>query len=324
MKKRFLTFILAIAAVVSCTFGFSACGGGNPPESSDNGSSSSVGNLDTLSPEMKDELSGFYYTFSSGSCIITGVKDKTVTEIIIPNFVTSIGERAFYNCDSLTSVEIPDSVTSIGEYAFEYCDSLTSVVIGDGVTSIGYSAFKGCSGLTSVDIGDSVTSIGRYAFSRCDSLTSITVSANNAEYKSIDGNLYTKDGKTLLQYAIGKTSDSFTIPDSVTSIGERAFYDCDGLMSVVIGGSVTSIGDDAFYDCDGLTSVVIGGSVTSIGNDAFYGCDRLTSITFEDTSTWYYTKNNNQTGGTEIDLTGPSTNATYFKSTYYIYYWYKK
>jgi len=109
------------------------------------------------------------------------------------------------------------------------------------------------------------------------------VDANNAYYKDIDGNLYTKDGKTLVQYAIGKTATTFTIPNSVTSIGDWAFDDCDNLTSVVIPDSVTSIGDYAFYYCDSLTSVVIGDSVTNIGYRAFYGCDYLTSITFNGT-----------------------------------------
>ena len=91
-----------------------------------------------------------------------------------------------------------------------------------------------------------VTSIGDDAFYDCDSLTSITVDANNSTYKSIDGNLYSKDGKRLIQYAIGKTDISFATPDSVTSIGDWVFYDCDSLTSVTIGNSVTSIGSSAF------------------------------------------------------------------------------
>ena len=164
--------------------------------------------------------------------------------------VTSIRDRAFYDCDSLTSITIPDSVTSIGESAFAYCSSLTSVTIPDSVTSIGEYAFSGCDSLTSVTIPDSVTSIGDYAFYHCDSLTSIT------------------------------------IPDSVTSIGDGAFYHCDSLTSITIPDSVTFIGDFAFHECNNLTSITIGDGVTSIGEYAFEGCSRLTSVYITNLATW--------------------------------------
>ena len=210
---------------------------------------------------------------------------RSLTSIEIPDSVTDIGYYAFYECSSLTSVVIGVSVTSIGYYAFEYCISLTSVVIGDSVTSIGDFAFYDCLSLTSIEIPDSVTSIGYCAFSRCTSLTSIEVDANNAVYKSIDGNLYTKDGKNLVQYALGKSNTSFVIPDSVTSIGYAAFEYCISLTSAVIGDSVTSIGSYAFEYCISLTSVVIGDSVTSIGDFAFYDCLSLTSIEIPDSVT---------------------------------------
>ena len=209
----------------------------------------------------------------------------SLTSVVIPNSVTSIGNYAFYGCSSLTSVVIGDSVTSIGSYAFSNCSSLTSIEIGNSVTSIGSNAFEYCSSLTSIKIPDSVTSIGNNAFGYCSSLTSITVSANNTKYKSIDGNLYSKGGKTLIQYAIGKTATSFTIPNSVTAIGYEAFYNCDSLTSVEIGDSVTSIGSYAFSSCYSLTSVEIGDSVESIGNAAFAHCDRLTSVVIPDSVT---------------------------------------
>ena len=204
---------------------------------------------------------------------------SSLTSIVIPNSVTSIGDAAFSGCSSLTSVVIGDSVTSIGDWAFSGCSSLTSIEIPDSVTSIGEHAFRNCSSLASLVIGDSVTSIGDSAFSDCSSLTSISVDVNNESYCSINGNLYNKDATALIQYAIGKTDMSFTIPNSVTSIGEYAFYYCSSLTSVTIGNSVTSIGSSAFFCCSSLTSVTIGNSVTSIGDAAFLGCTSLTSIT---------------------------------------------
>ncbi len=204
---------------------------------------------------------------------------NTRTSYTIPNSVSSIGDGAFFNCSSLTSVTIPNSVTSIGDYAFQYCSSLTSVTIGNSVTSIGNWAFSLCTSLTSVTIPNSVTSIGSDAFSRCSSLTSIDVAADNANYCSVDGVLFNKDMTTLIQYPIGNTRTSYTIPNSVTSIGGEAFRECTSLTSVTIPNSVTSIGEYAFSHCYSLTSVTIPNSVTSIGNRAFQNCTSLTSVT---------------------------------------------
>ncbi|MCM8871753.1 MAG: leucine-rich repeat domain-containing protein [Paludibacteraceae bacterium] len=217
----------------------------------------------------------------------------------IPNSVTSIGERAFYNCTGLTSITIPNSVTSIGNYAFSACTGLTSITIPNSVTSIGERAFYNCTGLTSVETPNSVTSVGKEAFSGCDNietadissqaafkaiafndkltsiilgdgvtsiawnafhaytgLTSINVAEDNLNYASIDGVLYSKDKKTLIRCPMGKTG-SVTIPNSVTSIGDEAFYGCTKLTSTTIPNSVTSIGYAAFRNCTGLTSMTV-------------------------------------------------------------------
>ena len=208
---------------------------------------------------------------------------SSMTSVEIGDSVTSIGERTFCDCDSLTSVTIPDSVTSIGKYAFYACSSLMSITIPDSVTSIGAGAFFNCSALTSVTIPDSVTSIGDrmfcqcysltnvtisdsvtsidvFAFYSCSSLTNIIVSENNPNFCDMDGVLFTKDMATLILYPAGKTATAYEIPDSVTSIGERTFCDCDSLTSVTIPDSITSIGDSTFSWCNGLTTVYYYGS----------------------------------------------------------------
>jgi uncharacterized protein YjdB len=198
-------------------------------------------------------------------------------ELTIGNNVRTIPSYAFYDCNGLTSVTIPNSVTSIGNYAFANCSGLTSVTIPNSVTSIGNDAFYNCSGLTSVTIGNSVTSIGNKAFYACNGLISINVAQGNPSYSSEKGVFFNKDKTTLIQYPGAKTGE-YTIPNTVTSIGNEAFYRCSALTSVTIGNSVTSIEGSAFYYCTGLTSVTIGNSVTTIGNYAFDNCTQLTEV----------------------------------------------
>ena len=201
-------------------------------------------------------------------------KCTSLTSVTIPDGVTSIGMDTFSNCTSLTSVTIPDSVTSIGIGAFSECTSLTSVTIPDSVTSIGESAFYNCTSLTSVTIPDSVTSIGSGAFGNCAALTGIWVTEGNSHYSSdASGVLFSKDKTTLVQCP--GTLAACTIPDSVTSIGEFAFYNCTSLTSVTIPDSVTSIGWCAFDGCKSLTNVYFTGTESAwnsiaidIGNDA--------------------------------------------------------
>lgn len=169
------------------------------------------------------------------------------------------------------------SVTSIGEYALSYCgDGLTSVTIPNSVIEIGEYAFNGCSSLMSVTIPNSVTSIGEGAFGGCTGLTRINVAIDNPAYSSIEGVLYNKNASILISSPGAKISAN--IPNSVTEIGEYAFYGYSGLTSVTIPNSVTTIGKGAFYFCSGLPSVAIPNSVTSIGNHAFCSCNGLTSV----------------------------------------------
>ena len=200
---------------------------------------------------------------------------SSLTSVEIGNNVTSIGNCAFEGCSSLTSVVIPNSVTSIGTSAFFNCSSLTSVEIPNSVTSIGYGAFEGCSNLTSVEIPNSVTSIGDYPFASCDHLTSIAVAEDNQRYDSRNNcNAIIETQTNTLIAGCSKT----TIPNSVTSIANYAFYKCSSLTSLVIPNSVTSIGYSAFGGCSSLTFVEIPNSVTSIGEEAFFDCSSLTSL----------------------------------------------
>ena len=191
---------------------------------------------------------------------INSVKDNTKTSYSIPSTfngknVTSIYSMAFYNCAALTSIVIPNGIISIGQDAFYDCTSLVNVSIPATVTLIGNFAFEGCS-----------------------ALQNITVADGNQNYKSVDGNLYNKNGTEIVQYAVGKTATSFNVPDGVTTICEEAFWKAVNLESVTLPDSVTEIGESAFAGGENLTEIALGNGLETINSNAFNMCD-LRSIT---------------------------------------------
>lgn len=271
------------------------------------------------------KIGGLYYNLNktTKTAEVTYEKDKDTTNyagLTVANIsssvkydaavtcsVTSIGEKAFYWCHSLTSVTIPNSVTRIKYYAFYYCKNLTGkLIIPNSVISIGHTAFSQCFGLTSVTIGNSVESIEDYVFYKCTGLTGELIIPNSV----------TSIGEDVFNGCSGLTS--IIMGNSVTSIGSYAFSGCSGLKEVhindlaswckiafsradsnplvyakhlyfndneitelIIPDGVNSVGNYAFQRCVGLTSITIPNSVTKVGKEAFKNCSGLTSITSE-------------------------------------------
>ena len=209
-------------------------------------------------------------------CAFSGC--SALESIDIPNSVTTIGNAAFKECSSLQSIDIPNSITTIGDEAFSECSALQSIDIPNSVTTIGKFAFLGCEELQSIYIPNSVTTIGISAFSACSSLQSIDVSEDNQNYTSINGILYNKGLKTIIKFPEKNNATEYKIPNSVTTIEERAFYNCSSLQSIDIPNSVTTIGNAAFRSCKALQSIAIPNSVTTIGKFAFIECWALQSI----------------------------------------------
>ena len=222
----------------------------------------------------------------------------SLTSITIPNSVTSIGSYAFNEATALTSITIPNSVTSMGTRTFKGATALKTVTFGAGsaLTSIGLSAFDGATSLTSITIPNSITSIGSSAFEGATSLISITFEGNaptigTSAFSSVGANAVaniglaaegfgtatTWNGLTIVR-TVACTTGSFTVTDNVITGSSN----CAG--EAVIPNSVTSIGNSAFYNATSLAAITIPNSVTSIGNYAFDLNTSLASVTFESDS----------------------------------------
>lgn len=210
--------------------------------------------------------------------IYTFLGCTSLAEIDMPDSVTEIDWPAFKDCTSLSKVKLSNNLTKIENRVFSGCTSLKEIAIPDGVTEIDYSAFSGCTSLQEITIPDSVTTVYDTAFSNCTSLESITigsgvenlgngwidscrrlaniiVSPENKTYSSVDGVLFNKDKSELLAYPIGNKRSSYTIPDGVTKIDQKAFYGCRYIETLTIPASVKEIEDSALGNCYDIRTI---------------------------------------------------------------------
>lgn len=223
-------------------------------------------------------------------------------DYVIKDGTKTIANSAFSSCESLESITIPNSVEYIGQFGFYKCSSLKNVTIPDSVLSIDYRAFGSCESLENVVIGAGVTYIEEGAFRSCKSLKNIEVSEDNSSFTSVDGALFNKDKTELLKYPTGSSNTTYTVPDSVTTIGYRAFDYSASLESIVIGAGVTHIGENAFKNCTALKDVYYTGTQEQWNEIVIE-----TEGTFENVNIHYNYRNDNdddsaideEPGGTE-------------------------
>ena len=346
MKKLFTLIVLALGLLVSA-IGFAACGGNN-----DNNGINDDAKIKT------SETSDFVFEESGNGYAVKSYigTDSTVK---IPStyngkFVYIISSKAFSYCLQVERIIVPESVIEIEDDAFYYCTSLKILTLPSSIQKMSSSAFCSTDAIETANIDsklvsyipnsnvktlniisgetlnipylnklekiticETITLISTNSYLTCNEFS---VSEQNTVYKSVDGNLYSKDGETLVKYATGKTATQFTISDSVTSIGDYAFYNCSSLTSITIPDSVTDIRGYAFYNCSSLTSIYYTGTasewaskidglgnimssgrtlyinnepvtnvvlenVTVIKSYAFSYCSSLTSITIPDSVT---------------------------------------
>ncbi len=272
-----------------------------------------------LKPLQDDQGLVFEYLNTTEYLTITQYKG-TATEVTVPSEFKNVPVKvidyyAFHDCDKITSITIPDSITDIEDYAFGDCTNLASIIVSEdneyysSIDGILYNKDKTTICFVPNAITGSITipdSYGDYAytltFAGHDGITDINVSEDNKYFKSIDGNVYSKDGKTLIRYAPGKTNTSFTVPNGVTSIGSYAFDSCSNLRSLMLPLSLEHIDNHVFDTCNNLNIYYEGrldqfhiSIIVTIGDGAppvtfyYYSESKPT----EDENFWHYDENGN-------------------------------
>lgn len=281
--KRLISLLILSITLLACAFSLIACGMGEAE------------GVFTLSPD------GTYYSYEAvanptSSEIVVPAKyqgkpvkkiaqrafatcSPSPTKVTLPSTITTIESYAFWNCVSLTEVNLPNGLEKIGEGAFKGCQSLASISLPDSVTEIGVLAFENCKGAKTLSIGSKLSSFPVNAFIGTSELKEITVSSENSSFTVKDQIIYSKDLTKIVFVPNTLDIESFTVPDSVTNIGEYAFYKHKKLTNINLGKNLKAIGDCAFGSSK-LTSITFPETLESVGKKAFANSFSLKEINF--------------------------------------------
>jgi len=222
-------------------------------------------------------------TVNGSTYIVTGIGDHAfarteITSLKMASTIRYISNDAIKQCIYLQNVDLSENLTEIGEWAFSTDTLLTEITLPSKVTTLSLGAFGYCLRMQKINIPASVTHIEEAAFLVCQNLTSIDVDANNKYYQFKDGMLLNKGGNMLHTYVGGNKASSFTIPESIDSIGIYAFSYCLNLKSVVVKNNITRLPEGIFFVCGNLEQVTLPNTLTHIDDGAFSYCRSLKDI----------------------------------------------
>ena len=227
----------------------------------------SVTTMESITHGSLNESSVEKLIFEEGRVKIPAYAAKgasKITEVIIPESVTTIGNSAFSRTGFI-DFTIPSHIVSVGNNLFSGCAALKSVTWSEKLTSIPDGTFSGATALDTIVLPNNLLSIDKDAFENCDSLVTIDIPAS---VTTISAGAFSECDML----------ESIELPIALQKINSSTFYNCDSLTSIVIPYGITSIGSSAFYDCDALETVDMANSVTSLGSSAFKHCDVLKNV----------------------------------------------
>ena len=289
---------------------------------------------------------------------------QILRSVTIPDGITGIDSNTFFDCNNLETVHLPKSMQSFFGGCFASCNSLkevtvdpdnpwfcsidgvvytkdqkelvfyppgkpdTEFAIPEGCLVIGRYAFAYCKNLKKIVIPSTVNDISYESLLFNKGLEGVVVDESNQTFASIDGNLYSKDGKKFLRLCVSTENMSITIPEGVVEIVDYAAYACHQLIDINLPRSLTSIGKYSFLDCDNLTNITIPENVALIGSYAFLRCDKMTSVVFEQATGWSVVSQGGKlTPPTNLNISkldSPTTSAEYLLDTYNSWEWHRE